>query len=226
MSLTEAKSAKRAQVNIGRLLDFYMLAKRVVVDEGFSEEIRWQESIRFSTIGERDFLREAAWVVLSAGMRESVIRRKFSAVSASFMGWQSAEVITKNAQNCRRNASRIFAHPGKINSIIDIAGRIMNCGFEAFKKEICDGGVDFLRSLPFIGPVTCYHLAKNIGLDVVKPDRHLVRVSILAGYANPSEFCQSISDAVGDRLAVVDLVVWRYATLNPGYREFLVKFLH
>jgi len=211
---------------IQNLLDFYILAKRVVVAEGFAEEIKWQENIDFSSVGESLFLREAAWVVLSAGMRESVVRSKFSAFSAAFFNWVNASAITKNAQHCRRTAGRVFAHPRKINSIIGIASTIQDCGFDAFKRKICADGVEFLQSLPFIGPVTSYHLAKNIGLNVVKADRHMVRVSALAGYANPSDFCQMISNAVGDRLCVVDLVVWRYATLNPGYREFLVRFLH
>jgi hypothetical protein len=179
-----------------------------------------------SNVDESCFLREAAWVVLSAGMRESVVRSKFTAFSAAFMNWVSAETIIRNSECCRQTAGGIFAHPRKINSIVGIAETIQDFGFESFKNKICVDGVDFLQSLPFIGPVTSYHLAKNIGLDVVKPDWHLVRVSALAGYADPSEFCQIIGDAVGDRLSVVDLVVWRYATLNPGYKEFLVGFLH
>jgi hypothetical protein len=211
---------------VERVLDFYTLAKRVVLDEGFGEEIRWQENIQFSNVDESCFLREAAWVVLSAGMRESVVRSKFTAFSAAFMNWVNAETIIRNSERCRQMAGSIFAHPGKINSIIGIAETIGGFGFETFKNKICADGVDFLQSLPFIGPVTSFHLAKNIGLDVVKPDRHLVRVSALAGYADPSEFCQIIADAVGDRLSVVDLVVWRYATLNPGYKAFLAGFLH
>jgi len=50
-------------------------------------------------------------------------------------------------------------------------------------------GVWFLQQLPFIGPVTAFHLAKNLGIEAVKPDRHLCRLSKLlgrTGYVAPS----------------------------------------
>lgn len=209
-----------------KVLDFYSLAKAVVLGEGFGTEIEWQEHVQLSDVGESTFLREAAWVVLSSGMREAVIRNKFASFSGAFYHWQSARQITENARECRKNASAIFAHFGKINSIIQIATLIHEKGFEAFKCNVRSGGVSFLQSLPFVGPATSFHLAKNIGLDVVKPDRHLLRISALAGYSSPSEMCQVISRAIGDRLSVVDLVVWRYATLNPGYKDFLTVYLH
>jgi hypothetical protein len=211
---------------LDRVVGFYLLAKTVVVDQGFGEEIAWQDQVRFSELDEGIFLREAAWVVLSSGIREAVIRKKFPGFSAAFHNWFSAGRITTNARECRNNALRVFAHSAKVNSIIEIA-RLVDCvGFDVFKQRVDLGGVQFLQTLPFIGPATCYHLAKNIGLDVVKPDRHLLRISALAGYANPAALCREISDVVGDRLSVVDLVVWRYATLNPGYRQFLTRYLH
>jgi hypothetical protein len=237
VSVTEAfigkdsiiRTGMPSNVNAGtheRMVDFYLLAKNIVVGEGFGEEIQWQDRLQFSDLNESVFLREAAWVVLSSGMREAVVRNKFQSFSFAFYDWLSAKQISANAQRCKRTASRIFAHSGKIDSIIEICGLINTNGFDAFKAKIASGGVVFLRSLPFIGPATSYHLAKNIGFDVVKPDRHLLRISELAGYSNPAEMCHKISSVVGDRLSVVDLVVWRYATLNPGYRDFLIRYLH
>lgn len=212
--------------NAERIVDFYLLAKSTVIGEGFAEEIEWQDQLQFSDVDERGFLREAAWVVLSAGMREKVVRCKFEAFSMAFCNWLSARQIVLKASQCKRAASRVFDHQRKITSIIEIAKSVDRTGFDIFKDKIISEGVLFLESLPYVGPATSYHLAKNIGLDVVKPDRHLLRISALAGYSNPGEMCLRISSAVGDRLSVVDLVVWRYATLNPGYREFLSRYLH
>lgn len=208
-----------------RIIDFYLLAKYIVISEGFGEEISWQGAVKLSDTTEGTFLQEAAWVVLSSGMRESVIRNKFPALSLAFYNWVSARSIIANTRECRKNALQVFAHSGKINSIITIANAVQAIGFETFKCRIGLEGVGFLRSLPFIGPATSYHLAKNIGLDVVKPDRHLQRISTLAGFSCPTHLCQVISSIVGDRLSVVDLVVWRYATLNPGYKAFLTRYL-
>src|SRR5207245_1791454 len=107
--------------------------------------------------------------------------------------------IAVNASDCKRAASLVFDHPRKIASIIEIARSVYRTGFDAFKSKIVSEGVLFLQSLPYVGPATSYHLAKNIGLDAVKPDRHLLRISALAGYSNPKEMCLRISTAVGDR---------------------------
>lgn len=208
------------------IVDFYLLAKGIVVGEGFGDEIAWQDQVQFSEVDENTFLREAAWVVLSSGMREAVVRSKFQSFSLAFYNWLSARRIRTNARQCRRTAFRIFGHLGKINSIIEIARLVDDEGFDVFKQKIGTEGVLFLQSLPYIGPTTCYHLAKNLGLDVVKPDRHLLRISALMGYADPVELCRTISSAVGDRASVVDIVVWRYATLNPGYKDFLARYIH
>jgi len=205
------------------IVEVYLQAKEYVVKKGFGEEIDWQESIRFSQIEELDFLRESAWVVLSSGMSEAVIRRKFPSISEAFHFWRSAAYITENADNCRKKALGIFGHRGKIEAIISIAQRIFTQGFNIFKGYIKRDGVRFIRSLPFMGPATSYHLAKNIGLDVVKPDRHLLRVAFVTGFDSPETLCERIAEAVGDRISVIDLVIWRFATLNRNYVEFFAQ---
>jgi hypothetical protein len=204
-------------------VDFYLFAKSIVLGEGFGHEVSWQDGRHFGEVTETVFLGEAAWVVLSSGMRETVVRNKFTSLSAAFNNWASARDILEHTGLYRRNAFRVFGHARKIDSIIQIATEVDRRGFECFKEKILEEGVSFLQSLPYIGPATSYHLAKNLGLDVVKPDRHLLRIAALLGYDNPADFCKAISTSVGDRVSVVDVVVWRYATLNPGYKDFLAR---
>lgn len=203
--------------------DIYIKIKEAVISEGFATEIDWQNDIQFSQITECDLLREAAWVVLSSGMRESIIREKFSAISAAFYCWESAGKIVRYSEQCRVNALAIFHHCKKIDAIITIAKRISAEEFETFKMYIQRDRIDFIQTLPFMGPATAYHLAKNIGLDVVKPDRHLLRVAASTGYETPKLLCEDISESVGDRVSVVDLVIWRFATLNPNYLEYFAR---
>lgn len=200
----------------------YLAAKELVITEGYEGEIYWQDKVRLTQTTESDFLRESAWVVLSSGMRETVIRRKFLAISAAFHFWHSADRISMNSDACRTQALGFFRHRGKIEAIVTIAEKISRYGFKDFRKQLETQGVEFLRSLPFIGPATSYHLAKNLGLDVVKPDRHLLRLAAATGYPTPHKLCQDISEEVGERLAVVDLVLWRFATLKRDYVSFFV----
>jgi len=202
----------------------YLLAKDAVIRSGFGREIDWQEEVSFENVSEHDFLREAAWVVLSAGFRESALRKRFPMISQAFLNWSSARAILEQAETCRRRATKAFNHHLKIDAIIQTANLVTGLGFTEIKALIRCKGVEFLRELPFIGPVTAFHLAKNLGLPVVKPDRHLVRVAKVAGYRCPTSMCEAIASIVAEKLPVIDLVIWRFATLNPGYEEWFRRF--
>ena len=206
--------------NRKKVVEAYLMAKETVIEGGFAAEIDWQDDIRFSHVTETDFLRESAWVVLSSGMREAIIRTKFPSISKAFCSWQSAKRVVSNPEQCKKRALRVFNHQKKIDAILSIAERVFIEGFEIFKTQIQREGVSFIQSLPFMGPATSYHLAKNIGLDVVKPDRHLLRVAATAGFESPKCLCKEISKSVGDRISVIDLVIWRFATLNPNYTDY------
>ena len=204
-----------------RLAALYLTAKQAVIGAGFHQEIDWQTDLVFERTQESDFLREAAWVVLSSGFRESVIRRKFPRIAEAFLDWRSAQAISEQQALCRRQAISIFAHERKINAIIEIAMEVSKTGFPNIKTRIGNEGIRFLQTFPYIGPVTAYHLAKNLGLNMAKPDRHLVRAAQFAGISSPQKMCEIIHEVVGDSVAVIDIVIWRYATINPQYsKEF------
>jgi len=203
----------------------YATAKRAVIEAGYGPEIDWQRSLNFKDVTESDLLREHAWVVLSCGMRESVVRRKFPAISGCFENWESAEMIATRACLCRQRALAHFNHPGKIDAMIRAAETIASEGFGRLKALIARSPLRELRRLGYIGPVTVYHLAKNLGLPVCKPDRHLVRLAEAVGRGDVQALCADVSDQSGDPIPVVDIVLWRFATLYPSYVELFTRYL-
>lgn len=200
-----------------RLIDIYLTVKDAVIAQGFAWEIDWQAERRLDRVQESDFLRESAWTVLSTGFRESVVRRFFEPLSEAFLGWHSAVLIHGSRARCKRAALHVFSNERKVNAILDIAAIVAECGFETIRSRIKEDGVSFLQTLPYIGSVTAFHLAKNLGLPVVKPDRHMQRIARAAGFGSPHELCEVIVDRVGDPIQVVDVVLWRYATLFSNY---------
>lgn len=210
---------RRRRIETDRLVEAYLTAYEHVVEAGFGAEIDWQEQQCIDAVTETDFLRETAWVILSAGMRESVIRDRFACVSDAFLEWTSARAIVRSKERCIQRGLYAFNHQGKIRAIGDVAAFVETTGFYTFVESLRVDGLSELQRLPFIGPVTRYHLAKNLGLDVVKPDRHLVRIAEAAGFIDPDTMCRQIAAVTGDRLATIDVVLWRYATIRPAYRN-------
>lgn len=202
----------------------YLVAKRVVIEEGYGEEINWQANLCFDDINESTFMRELAWVVLSSGMRERVVRNLFDDISRCFFNWVSAEIIVANEDKCFHEAIRYFNNGSKISAIIKAAKKINSLGFSRLKMMIRENPIETLQDFSYIGPITVYHLAKNIGLPVAKPDRHLTRIANMEGYSDVQEFCNEISRLTGDGIAVVDIVLWRFATINSDYLNSLSFF--
>jgi len=203
----------------------YQAARTEVVCAGYAGEIEWQRSVRFDDVTETDLLRENAWVVLCCGMRESIVRMRFPEIAACFHDWESAHQILASLPQCRERALEHFHHPGKIGAIVACAEWIAEAGFTRAKAAIRLDPVGTLQSLPFIGPVTAYHLAKNLGVPVAKPDRHLVRLAGAAGYRDVQAFCSDIAACSGDPVSVVDIVLWRLATLRPDYLSVFAEGL-
>ena len=151
---------------ISKIVDSYFKAKRFVLENGYKYEIEWQENISFNSINEENFLVEVAWVILSTGMREQVIRSIFPNFVDAMFGFKSAKLICKFSESCRERALNVFNNPRKVDSILFITKFIQENGFEFVKRKIKESGIDFLLEFPYIGPITVFHLAKNLGLSL------------------------------------------------------------
>lgn len=213
-----------SNINIKTLSSAYLIAKRNVINQGFEYEIDWQISTKQILLTEEIFLREAAWVILSAGMSERAIRSVFPQFSRAFFNWKSADEITDSVANCREKAIMTFKNSKKIEAIIEIVFHVTANGFEYVRQSIEDEGINYISKFPFMGPATSFHLAKNLGLSVAKPDRHLLRIANAFGYTDVQCFCADIAEYVGDDIAEIDLILWRYATIDSNYINSLKTF--
>lgn len=196
-------------------VDRYRSLKIALVAAGYADEMKWSVTVGPPATAE-DFASEYVWVVLNSGIKNQVARviydRVFPAIEAG------------------GSAGDVFGHVGKA-AAIDLVWTMRHC-FLARLRMAADV-VAFCRSLPWIGPITCWHLAKNYGADVAKPDRWLKRVAAESGELVDS-LCRRLSKATGDRVATVDLVIWRACNLGlyaprrsrlpiQEYREVLVR---
>ena len=203
--------------NLDKLVNRYLDAKVFIIQEGYDWEIDWQTDRSIEKLTEKEFLKEAAWVILSSGFRESVVRRLFPMISEAFLNWISATDIYLLINDCRKRATKYFKNERKINAICEIIRNVAEDGFSNIRLKIQNEGLEYIKRFPYIGPITGLHLLKNLGIQSVKPDRHLVRIANVSGFKAPQDMCEAIKDTVGDNLAEIDIVLWRYATLNTDY---------
>jgi hypothetical protein len=174
--------------------EFWRL-RQAVVDAGYGEEIVWQESVTEPDTAD-EFMWQYIWVVLSAGMKNQIAR--------------IIEQRIVEAYNTGKPIGSIFNHKGKVKAIEYMIANHDKV-FEDYLQTT--DRLAFLESLPFIGKITKYHLAKNLGEDVIKPDRHLIRIA--ESYSTtPLALCEKLSKETGYKKATVDLIIWRAANLD------------
>ncbi len=104
-----------------------------------------------------------------------------------------------------RSASTAFGHPGKVKAIDEIWKRRVAL-YRKLNKT--DDLIAFCATLPWTGPITKFHLAKNLGADVAKPDVHLNRLAEPEG-VTAQELCDRLATETGYRAATIDLILWR-----------------
>ena len=130
-------------------------------------------------------------MICNSGMKSTVALGIFTRVCGALVRGESARTV--------------FNHPGKARAIDDIWARREEyfTGFLAAADAL-----EYCASIPWIGDITKYHLAKNFGAQVAKPDVHLQRLAALEG-STPQALCERLAQESGFKVATVDVLLWR-----------------
>lgn len=162
----------------------------VLRNEGYGDMIAWSEEIQ-PCADARAFALEAIYVICNSGMKFLV---------ANGIYWRVVDALRS-----RRSATTVFGHPGK-GPAIDFIWKHRRVLFNAY--SVAPNKLAFCGTLPWIGPVTMFHLAKNLGVDVAKPDVHLERLAKAEGLSVVA-LCQRLSRQTGYKVTTIDSILWR-----------------
>lgn len=164
--------------------------ERAVHEAGYVADSVWAEQI-LPPSDANQFAEAAVYVIVNSGMRYSVAQDIFGRCLEAL--WEKGTV------------RKAFGHPGK-RKAIDSIWKERQQLFEAYR--IAHDKLEFCQSLPWIGPITSHHLAKDLGVDVAKPDVHLARLA-RRDKTSVARLCAKLAKQSGYRLATVDTILWR-----------------
>lgn len=210
-----------------RLVSLYQTALNSVInDPQVMEEIARARNMNPSLISSHDFIREYAWTVFNSGMRMRIIKRRWTALEEAFEYWDPKAILT-NMTGVKDKALKVFNNKSKVNAVLKLANLINNEGWAKIRFEIMNCVVrsengNFYPSpqlftflsyqLAWMGPTNRRYLAKNLGFDFAKDDRHLRRLTESYGYSKDAEgvqqFVEEIGKCVNERISVVETVLW------------------
>lgn len=173
----------------------YLSLYQKVADAGYQEEIDWSCDIKVCDNAD-DFLNEFIYIVCNSGMKAQIARQIFGRIIWAMKNGMTIWSVFKN-----------FNKVCAMNYVWGLKNHIFSEYCKAEDKT------EFCESLPYIGEIIKYHLVKNLGIDTIKPDRHLIRIAKSFG-TDPFSMCQKLSEETGYKLATVDSVIWRAANLG------------
>lgn len=164
-------------------------------DAGYGDDIEWAENCKPPATS-LAFASEVIFVICNSGMRFTVAQGIFARVMAALKRGGSAHDA--------------FGHKGKSDAIDHVWANRAELRRQYMKA---DDKLAFCVSLPWVGEITKYHLAKNFGAQVAKPDVHLQR---LANHerCTVQQLCERIAAASGYKVPTVDTVLWRACAIG------------
>lgn len=205
--------------------EYFQIAYRFVNDY-YKEDLDRIWNTDFNEITTKEFFREYTWCVYTSGFNARVVSKMFPALREVYEPldgvFSDLKVSGINSIDIVNQALMICNNKRKVKAILDTAfiggQEIKKSGWSIYKNTKLNSP-DKLKELPFIGPITCFHLARNIGLlNFVKPDLHMNRLATRWHFENPVELCKSIQKEFNIPLGIVDLVLW-YAASTFGTNE-------
>jgi hypothetical protein len=200
--------------------DDYFCRARGYAQDTYPEQYHHYATVQLHHITPEQFLEEYIWAVYAAGFKAKIISNKWPAFMEAMSGTEDHPLRGLTVE-CWDAMTEVFANKGKFMACVFVAGELNDLGWDAFQKKYCTDA-DSLRELPRVN-VIAYHIGRNIGLDMVKPDLHLIRLAYHYNKIKPEstkqweverdviEMVEALADQYGERPGVADYCLWCYA---------------
>lgn len=209
-------------------------------DPGISKLLEYYGEATPSSLNAKRLFTEVCWIVYCSGFRYNVVRKFWPSITKAFYGFDVYRVVEESHETYDA-ALRIcevsgFRNRSKAAWCVENARRILPLenewvdqgGIRGFFEHLSNQKVSSLvqrapalvQELGFkgIGRITIFHLMKNVGIDIFKPDIHVRRLLtdmklISNEKADPEEICEAmtfLSTSSGYKISQVDTLLFAY----------------
>lgn len=198
--------------------------------ENDPKNYKWAEEMGphvFKGLRERRFFEQYCYVIYASGFNVEILQNIWPRLSSEWCDFEPHEL--KRMRSIER-VLKVFNNRRKAECFLAGVKEISKEGFSAFKKRVATEMYDeiatrrkssaktrsrglsikAIENLPGLGPITKYHLAKNIGLlDAIKPDIWVVRAAAAVN-ASPEQFGNTMAEKLSVSKHLLDVAIWEY----------------
>jgi hypothetical protein len=151
------------------------------------------------------FFGEYIWVVYASGFS---VNRLEQLRESLYDAYGDYETLTGSRKQTVLN---VINNQRKWNAIYRTARMMQESSWDEFKERYLNS-IESMTALDFIGPVTKFHLARNLGYNCAKPDRWMCKIADKLGWPNVDSMCMYLAEKHGFELKEIDIILWEYAS--------------
>jgi hypothetical protein len=207
----------------------YFRKARIFAEKFYQEDIDRIWGTKFKEVQPNFFFMEYVFVVHATGFNAGVVTKMLPRLLSAYglrddgSGWDA--LADRPETDMLASVLPVCNNPQKAKAVRKTALLMKEAMFpddpgspaetwEEFKRGRLSSAEKMVK-LPYVGRITCHHLARNLGLlDSVKPDLHLVRMAEHWGFKDCVAMCEAVRPE-GMPLGIVDLILW-YASSTFG----------
>ena len=180
----------------------YLKIRKLVIDHG--QDLDWLQHPKRPTTAEK-MSEHIIYTQMGSFWKETNVGKYFPKVMAALRAGTPVRQVFKNKRKAKaiefawRNRDRLFAEL-----------KTFPTSFNAPCYEVTKADLDLVEwcdKIPYLGEKTKFLAAREFGANVPKPDIWMERFAAYSGEEVLS-MCKRLARATGDRIAVVDLVLW------------------
>jgi hypothetical protein len=201
-----------------KLLSFFEKAHKYIISEGFQWEIDLVENRYLKDITAQHLAWNFLFCALgSSGLNNKVVQKQYDRFVAEYNAGKDAFESIPNGR-IREAVFFVWTNKDDILTALKI-------------KKDDESRIEYIKTLPQMGPKTAYHFARNIGIDCIKPDIWMNRLAYGYGfYENPDKLypermCLEIQNHLPIvngppyyRIGTIDVILWRYCNLTGALK--------
>lgn len=226
-----------------------LVSRALTEQPGIVRMFDYYESLSPSSITERRLFTEVCWICYSSGFRYSVVEKYWPRIRRALYGFDvhraAADGLDVTEAAFRVCETSGFRNLSKASWCVENARRIPELeedwrdigGLRGFFEHLAtEDPRELVRQVPAIvkqlglkgiGKTTAFHLMKNVGIDIFKPDIHvrrlLTRMELISQEdASPEEVCEAmvfLSSASGYKVSQLDTFLFAYGITIGDYLQ-------
>ena len=178
-------------------------ARRYCREVGY--DTKWVYQVSRDTITPQKFFEEYTYVVYACNFKVTHLKGLWKPLSEAYGNYR----VLDGAR--RQTVLNVIDNERKWNAVHRTALIMQGFGWDEFRK-LCLDEINSMTLLGFIGPVPKFHLARNLGFDVAKPDRWMYRIANKTGWESVSSMCEYLFKKHGLSVKETDIILWKYAS--------------